>query len=229
MSASPSTPLEAAAAYRLWAGTYDAENPLTTLDGRAAALLTPPLPGKALLDAACGTARRLVFADAPPGRAIGIDLVFEMLRKGRADRERPRATAVGDLRALPVRPAAFDVVWCRLAAGHLDNLGPLYREIARTLAPGGVTIVTDFHPDAIRAGHRRVFRDAEGRPHLVEHVLHEPDAHESAAERAGLRLEMRLDLPIDESLRVFWERSDAMGRFACDKGLLLLLALRFRR
>ncbi len=215
-------------AYRLWAGSYDAENPLTTLDGRAAALLTPSLPGKRLLDAACGTARRLVFSDAPPARVIGIDLVLEMLRKGRADRARPRATAAGDLRALPVRPKVFDVVWCRLAAGHVTDLDLLYREIGRALAPGGAAIVTDFHPDAVRAGHKRVFRDAEGRPHVVEHVLHEPEAHESAAGEAGLRLDRRLDLPIDASLRSFWERAEAMDRYEREKGLFLLLAFRFR-
>ena len=148
-----------------------------------------------------------------------------MLRKGRADGTRPRATAAGDLRALPVRPEAFDVVWCRLAAGHLADLTPLYREIARTLAHGGVAIVTDFHPDAVRAGHKRVFRDAAGRSHVVEHVLHGPDAHRSAAESAGLRLDAELDLPIDESLRVFWERADAMDRYERDEGLLDALVL----
>jgi len=223
-------PLPAAAAYRLWAETYDEENPLTTLDRRAATLLSPPLKGKALLDAACGTGRRLVFREGDgPRLAAGIDLVFEMLRRGRAFAERPRATARGDLRALPIASSRFDVVWCRLATGHLPDLPSLYRELARVVAPGGLVLVTDFHPAAVRAGHRRLFRDASGKSHLVAHVVHEPEAHAEAAAAAGLSFDARLDLPVDDDVRVFWQRANALERFERDRGLPLLLALRFRR
>ncbi|MEO8055504.1 MAG: SAM-dependent methyltransferase, partial [Acidobacteriota bacterium] len=70
-------------AYRLWSDTYDEENPLTVLDEAAAWMLTPELEGLDLLDAACGTGRRLVFRENPPRSAAGIDLVFEMLARGR--------------------------------------------------------------------------------------------------------------------------------------------------
>jgi len=222
--------LPAETAYRLWAESYDEENPLTTLDHRAAALLTPPLAGRTLLDAACGTARRLAFGgSAGPRLAAGVDLVFEMLRRGRTDRARRQTTAAGDLRALPLRSSRFDVVWCRLAAGHLPRIAPLYRELARVLAPGGRAIVTDFHPAAVAAGHRRLFRDTSGKSHLVAHVVHEPEAHERAAAAEGLLLESRIDLPIGEEVRVFFERAGALDRYERDRGLPLLLALRFRR
>ena len=230
MSRGEASPLPVEAAYRLWAESYDEENPLTTLDRRAAVLLTPPLEGRTLLDSACGTARRLAFdGDAGPRLAAGVDLVFEMLHRGRADAARRRTTAAGDLRALPFPSSRFDVVWCRLAAGHLPVLAPLYRELARVLAPGGKVIVTDFHPAAVAGGHRRVFRDASGKSHLVTHVVHEPEAHERAAATEGLFLESRIDLPIGAEVRLFWERANAMDRYERDRGLPLLLALRFRR
>ncbi len=230
MSGRAAAPLPVEAAYRIWAESYDEENPLTTLDRRAAALLTPPLAGRTLLDAACGTARRLTFDGiAGPRLAAGIDLVFEMLHRGRADAARPRTTAAGNLRALPFSSSRFDVVWCRLAAGHLPAIAPLYRELARVLAPGGRAIVTDFHPAAIAAGHRRLFRDASGKSHLVTHVVHLPEAHEQAASAEGLHLESRIDLPIGDDVRFFFERADALDRYERDRGLPLLLALRFRQ
>ncbi|HUM02716.1 MAG TPA: class I SAM-dependent methyltransferase [Thermoanaerobaculia bacterium] len=230
MSGRDAAALPAETAYRLWAESYDEENPLTTLDHRAAALLTPPLAGRTLLDAACGTARRLAFGgSAGPRLAAGVDLVFEMLRRGRTDRARRQTTAAGDLRALPLRSSRFDVVWCRLAAGHLPRIAPLYRELARVLAPGGRAIVTDFHPAAVAAGHRRLFRDTSGKSHLVAHVVHEPEAHERAAAAEGLLLESRIDLPIGEEVRVFFERAGALYWYERDRGLPLLLALRFRR
>ena len=62
-------------------------------------------------------------------------------------------------------------MWCRLAAGHLLKIAPLYREFARVLRKGGYAVLTDFHPDAIRRGHARAFRDASGAAHVVEQMV----------------------------------------------------------
>jgi len=192
--------------------------------------LTPPLAGESLLDAACGTARRLVFDDGNgPASAFGADLVFEMLHQGRREPRRPRGTAAADLGALPFPAGHFGVVWCRLAAGHLPRLAPLYGELARVLRPGGRAIVTDFHPEAIRGGHRRVFRDAGGKSREVTHVVHEAAAHEREAAGAGLAFEARLEYGIGGEVRPFWERACALDRFEREHGSPLLLAFRFRK
>jgi SAM-dependent methyltransferase len=223
-------PLPTRAAYRLWAATYDVENPLTTLDSLAVRFFSHDLAGRDLLDAACGTARRLVFGEkGRPRKACGVDLVYEMLAAGRRDSARPRATAGGDLRALPFPAASFDVVWCRLAAGHLPSLAPLYRECGRVLRPGGYVVVTDFHPDAIRKGHARTFRDVSGISHAVEHVVYEEPAHEAAAVDAGLTFDATGSFGVGSEVRVFYERAKKLDRYAADAGLPLLLALRFSK
>lgn len=77
-------PLPAREAYRLWVDTYDAENPITVLEQHAVRMLTPPLAGGWLLDAGCGTGRRLPRTGGRgPRRVVGVDLVFEMLRHAR--------------------------------------------------------------------------------------------------------------------------------------------------
>jgi ubiquinone/menaquinone biosynthesis C-methylase UbiE len=223
-------PLETRPAYRLWAATYDVENPLTTMDLLAVRFFSHDVEGKDLLDAACGTARRLVFPKGQaPKSACGVDLVFEMLAAGRRDPARPRATAGGDLRALPFAAALFDVVWCRLATGHLLKIAPLYREFARVLRRGGHAVVTDFHPEAIRRGHARAFRDASGAAHVVEHVVHEPADHEAAAREAGLTFDAAGSLGVGSEVRPFYERAKKLDRYAKDAGLPLLLALRFSK
>jgi len=227
---SAESPLGTGPAYRLWAATYDVENPLTTLDSLAIRLFSHDIGGKRLLDAACGTARRLVFPKGhAPKSACGVDLVFEMLAVGRRDRARPRTTAGGDLRALPFGAELFDVVWCRLAAGHLLQIAPLYREFARVLRKGGYAVVTDFHPDAIRRGHARAFRDASGAAHVVEHVVHDADAHEASAREAGLAFDASGSLGVGAEVRPFYERAKKLDRYAADLGLPLLLALRFSK
>jgi SAM-dependent methyltransferase len=221
--------LAARDAYRLWSDTYDEENPLTVLDEAAVRVFTPELEGLDLLDAACGTGRRLVFRGNAPRSAAGIDLVFEMLARGRRVPGRPATTGAADLRALPFSGARFDVAWCRLAAGHLPALAPLYAELARVLRPGGCAVVTDFHPEAIRRGHARIFRDAAGSSHAVEHVVHESGDHEAAARAAGLVFDSGGWLGVGSEVRPFYERAGKLDRFARDAGMPLLLALRFAR
>ncbi len=225
--ASPS-PLPAREAYRLWAGSYDGENPVSFLDRLAVAELTPGLSGLALLDAGCGTARRLAFdAESGPRLAIGVDLVVEMLAEARRHPERSRRLAAGDLLRLPIAAGAFDVAWCRLVAGHLEGLGPLYRELARAVRPGGAVVVTDFHPEAARRGHVRSFRDAAGARRLVEHHVHEPAEHEAAARAAGLELRAFREPAVGPSVRPAYEEAGSLGAYERDRGLPLVAAFLF--
>ncbi len=229
MTAEAAPPLSPREAYRLWAPSYDGENVLSALDERAAAVLTPPLPGLSLLDAACGTARRLRFpARSGPRLATGIDLVLEMLLCARPDPSRSRRLAAGDLGRLPLASGAFDVVWCRLAAGHLRTVAPLYAELGRVTRAGGAIVVTDFHPEAARQGHVRSFRDASGARRLVEHTVHETDTHVEAACASGLDVEKRLELAVGPEVRQLYEKSGGLDRYERDRGLPLLAAFLFR-
>lgn len=220
--------LPARDAYRLWAPRYEAENAVTLLEDRTVAELTPPADGRALLDAGCGTARRLQ-PRAGAGLALGVDLVPEMLAAGRALRPAGPPLVAADVTALPVRDGVFDLVWCRLVAGHVPALGALYRELARVSRPGAAVVVTDFHPAAARAGHERTFRDGSGRVWAIEHHVHEPEDHERAAGAAGLALDRRVDAAVGPEVREFYERAGALDRYEAQRGLPLVLALRFTR
>lgn len=241
--------LPARGAYRLWAPTYEAETAVSLLDEQVVAELGPPVAGRRLLDAGCGTARRLRAAGGAALRA-GADLTWEMLREGarmdsgrdgavaparpRAAAPRPGAAgapalAAADVRALPFATGAFDLVWCRLVVGHLADLGAAYAELARVCAPAGDVVVTDFHPDAARAGHARTFRDAAGRVRAVEHHVHPPAAHLRAAAASGLEpIEWR-DGVVGPAVRALYEHAGRLDAYDAQLGLPLVLAVSFRR
>ncbi|HEX7049396.1 MAG TPA: class I SAM-dependent methyltransferase [Longimicrobiales bacterium] len=220
-------PLSAAEAYPLWAEHYDRETAVSSLENAAVEALTPRLAGRALLDAGCGTGRRLLHA-AGAARVVGADLVPAMLLAGRRN-ALAGVPAVGtDFRMLPFAAAVFDVIWCRLAIGHVAEIGPVYREFARVAKPGACLIITDFHPDAARAGHQRTFRDATGRLHAIEHYIHLPSDHERAARDAGLTLEIRRDCAVGPAIRSFYERAGKLAAYEAQRGLPLVLALGFR-
>lgn len=219
--------LPAREAYRLWAPVYDRETAVSALEERVVGELGPSPAGLALLDVGCGTARRLT---GPRARfAVGVDLVPAMLAEGRRRGRRAGALVAGDVRRLPIRAGAFDLVWCRLVLGHLADLDAAYGELGRVARAGSALVVTDFHPAAAAAGHRRTFRDGGGRLREVEHHVHEASDHLRAARGAGWKERVRVDACPGEPERAVYEAAGRPDLLEAGRAQPLVLAMAFTR
>ncbi|MEI9979840.1 MAG: class I SAM-dependent methyltransferase [Edaphobacter sp.] len=205
-------------AYRLWAPTYEAETATSALDQELANTMLRGLPQTHLLDAGCGIGRRI--QNIP--NAIGIDLSPEMLAAGRA-----RNVMTGDIRTMPFHSNCFDMVWCRLVLGHLPDPLRAYREMFRVCRPGGYVFITDFHPDAAAAGHRRTLTDNAGAVHAIEHYIH--NNHIQLAMEAGLSFVAHCDGAVGPSVRDFYIRGIGLKAYKRDIGLKLVAAFLFRK
>lgn len=210
--------LDAREGYRLWASSYSDETATSFLDEELARAMLNGLPQVRLLDAGCGIGRRIAHI---PG-AVGMDASPEMLAAGGY-----RNTMKGDVRSMPFAPDSFDMAWCRLVLGHLPDAQPAYRELARVCIPGGHVFVTDFHPDAVAAGHQRTFTDATGTVHEIEHYVHRD--HAALAGNAGLSLIARQDGVVGPSIRHFYARGIGMKAYRRDAGLKLVAAYLFHK
>ncbi len=216
-------------AYRLWAPSYDAESAFSVIEDDGVRAHSPaPTRGMRLLDAACGTGRRLAGAVGQGALGVGIDLVADMLREGR-QRHGPLPVAVADLQALPFRSASFDLLWCRLALGHLERIEPAYRELARVAAARATLVVTDFHPAAAEAGFARAFTDRAGTEHAVRHFRHDVAEHRAAAKAAGLVLRAAVDLTVGPAAQPFYEAAGRGRQYQEQRGRPMVLLLRFER
>lgn len=152
-----------------------------------------------------------------------------MLEVGRRLRGRDIRVSVADVRALPFPTRTFDVVWCRLVLGHTQRLDPAYQEFFRVTKPGGSLTVTDFHAEAVAAGHVRTFRDVDGVVHAVETQPHTAEDHRQAAASAGFLLTTARDCRVGPEVRNFWLQAGALERYEAQLGTPLLLALRFAK
>ena len=224
------SPLSAREGYRRWAPHYAQETAISFLEARLVEAVTPPATGQRLLDAGCGTGRRLIACGA--AEAVGIDLSPEMLAAGvgiGASRQHPHLrTMVGDIRALPLEDGGFDIVWCRLAIGHLPACAGAYAELARVAAPGATIIVSDFHEAAHHAGHRRSFRDAEG-VHEIEHYLHTVIDQQNAARATGLEPVGQHEAAIGLYALPFYEKAGRAELYREHEGLPVVSLLTFRK
>jgi malonyl-CoA O-methyltransferase len=217
--------LGAQEAYRLWAPSYADETAISFLETELTADLTPPLPGLRLLDAGCGTGRRLDGVGAV--LAVGVDISPEMLAAG-PDRDPAVETLVADIRDLPLPDRGFDVIWCRLVIGHLPDCAPVYAELARVADTGARLIVTDFHPSAWAAGHRRTFRHGP-EVYEIEHHVHDFYRHLDAAGAAGWRLVETRSAVIGPAARPFYVKAGRASLYDEHEGLPVVLGLAFER
>lgn len=109
-------------------------------------------PGARVLDLACGSGRNLVALARRGARAVGVDLLPDALERASrlACGEAITLVVADATRALPFRPASFDVV-----AGfrYLDRA--LFPRLPELLVPGGEVWWETFGPEQARFGHPR--------------------------------------------------------------------------
>lgn len=208
--------------YRLWAPVYASETVVSALDEELARALSPPADGRTMLDAGCGIGRRIPQARA--NFAVGVDLSLAMLAAG----GRTNVVAA-DLRALPFSAEQFDLIWCRLVLGHLRDLLSAFSEFSRIGRKSAHLLVTDFHPDAVAAGHVRSFRDLAGAVHEIEHHLHSESDYIETAESAGFTTVAARTGLVGPSVAGMYRRAGRMAAYERDKGLALVAGFLFRQ
>jgi malonyl-CoA O-methyltransferase len=157
------------------------------MDVEQAAVLSllPPVAGRRVLDAGCGTGRYVTLLNALGARAVGIDLSSAMLGHARAV---SATIARADLLALPLRDESCDVVVSGLAAMDVADLQAMVSEFKRVLRRGGAVVYSTLHPIGRARGWTRTFEARGHRYELAAH-WHSTADHHRACERVGLSID----------------------------------------
>jgi ubiquinone/menaquinone biosynthesis C-methylase UbiE len=202
--------LSAIEGYRLWSRTYDDTlNPLLALEMRILSAHVKAVAGTWILDAGCGTGRWMNWAQSRGACVFGIDACYEMLLKARQKPGLEGHSALADVQAIPFEDDAVDLAMCSFTIGYLQSPSRVIQELARVSRR---LIVTDLHPDAVRAGWTRSFRDGDRIYQLkqYEHSIAELDA---CARRTGFVFERRIEACFDEPEREIFRRAGKENAF----------------
>lgn len=185
-----------ASAYDGWSGTYESmEN--ATRDLAAAALREQEvrLSGRDALEIGCGTGVNTRYLAENCRSVTAMDFSEGMLREARANVAAENVKfARGDIRfAWEAANSSFDLVVCALVLEHIEDLGHIFDEAARTLRPGGEFLLYELHPYRQLRGGQAQFKAAESEEIVyVPAYLHGVSEFVNTAINAGFTL-ARLD------------------------------------
>jgi SAM-dependent methyltransferase len=189
------TPIEG---YGAWAPCYDqTANPLLALESRVLSRFLADFRGKRILDVGCGTGRWMESLESRGAFVFGVDLCGEMLAVASAKPSLTGRFAVADIESLPVKPDSFDLALCCFTLSYATHLATALAELARVARR---VVVTDLHPEAMRRGWKRSFRQ-HGHTIEIAHARHSIEELDEAALGAGLSRPVRLEVAFGEPER----------------------------
>ena len=188
-------------AYGQWAATYDSDRNLTRdLDQ----VVTRDTLGRfhchSILELGSGTGKNTAFLSQLARQVYGIDFSEAMLSRAREKLDLDNvAFTVGDLtRPWPFRSQSAELISCNLVLEHIQDLGFIFSEAARSLSPHGRLFISELHPFRQYHGARANFQRADERTEIPAFVHHISDFLDTAAAN-GLAL---------KELREWWHAED---------------------
>ncbi|MDQ6813863.1 MAG: class I SAM-dependent methyltransferase [Bacteroidota bacterium] len=177
-------------AYNNWADQYDTNNNKTR-DLEAVALKTS-LSGMFFdncLEIGCGTGKNTEWLVDHANNILAIDLSNEMLKKAREKIVSKKVwfQQANVLSTWTFGTDLYNLVTFSLVLEHIENLDPVFAEVANALAPGGYVYIGELHPFKQYSGSKAKF-DTEARTQVVTCFNHHISDFTQAAKRHGLSL-----------------------------------------
>jgi 2-polyprenyl-3-methyl-5-hydroxy-6-metoxy-1,4-benzoquinol methylase len=176
-------------AYNSWASQYDTNlNKTRDLEALALREVLSGISFSNCLEIGCGTGKNTEWLVQKAQHITAVDLSDEMLAKARA---KITSGTVDFKQADITKPwtfgTNFDLVTFSLVLEHIENLEPIFREVAAALQPGGHVYIGELHPFKQYSGSKARFDTEEGLQ-VVECYNHNISDFIQAAKKHGLTL-----------------------------------------
>lgn len=182
--------LDVAAAYDVWATSYDSyDNPMVFAAGHALSQAPISLEQKTVLEFGCGTGRNLgALAARGASNLIGFDLSAAMLAEAR-QRDDTWTLFQADMGApIALHDHSVDFILFSLTLEHVADLTPALQEARRLVRADGAIKIIEIHPFVSLQGISAHFKTADGAEITMPAFAHQFQDWLAAFNRAGLRV-----------------------------------------
>jgi ubiquinone/menaquinone biosynthesis C-methylase UbiE len=226
--------IPASEAYDLWADAYDQQPDNAVLaaeqllfDSLMTHLSLPP--GAVIGDVGCGTGRHWsVLYQLNPSRVLGFDVSAGMLKKLAEKFPDAELQQVSNWQLSNLPSHTCNLVVSTLALAHIHEGERALKEWNRVLKPGGWLLLTDYHPELLKKGGNRSFV-ADNQTHYIQNFIYPVDSIRMYASKINWIEKKFSEITIDEPLRQFYEKQDAIHLYEKFKGQPLLYGLLYQK
>jgi len=225
--------IEPGKAYDHWAGSYDSQpdNLMLALDEALTGELLDGLPLQSMViaDIGCGTGRHWQkLMEKMPALLQGFDVSAGMLSMLKQKYPKAKTFLLKDFHLPELRTNTCDLVSTTLTIAHIENIQEALEEWKRVLKPGGHIIITDYHPDALAKGAKRTFSQ-RGRVIAIRNHVHSIESLKTITRQLHLEPVRFIERKIDESVRHFYEKQNALHLFEQFYGVPIIFGIHLKK
>ena len=218
-----------APAYDIWAANYDdqPDNLMLVLDEALFTELfsTIEIKNHNIVDVGCGTGRHWKkIMDKVPQQITGFDVSENMLAKLQQKFPQAVTHVIINDSLQPLADNSCDLLISTLTIAHIENAVAALQEWNRVLKPGGNIIITDYHPAALEKGAKRTFKHGDTVV-AIKNYVHTIENITAAAKQLKLSLVRLIEKNIDDSMRPYYEKQDALAVYEAWKGTPVIYGL----
>jgi ubiquinone/menaquinone biosynthesis C-methylase UbiE len=177
-------------AYNEWSDIYDSNPNLTRdLDSTVTRALVAGRRFDSILELGCGTGKNTTFFAQVGRRVHALDFSEGMIRKAidKVKAVNVRFEEADLTRRWPCNDRAYDLISCNLVLEHIEDLGHIFSEAARTLKNNGQFLVDELHPIRQYSGTKARFERGDEIVEVDAFVHHISD-FTNVASANGLKL-----------------------------------------
>ena len=220
-------------AYEMWADIYEKEtdNLMLYFDrilfGQF--LSNVNLNNKIILDFGCGTGRYWNdLLNKEPAKIIGCDISGSMINKLRLKFPTAETHILQDNYLKFLKDDSVDFIISTLVIAHVKHIEEVIKEWGRILKKDGKIFITDFHPEALEKGAKRTFKK-NGKTITIKNYVHPLEKLTRIFSSLDFELKDVNEKIIDESVKEFYEKKDALNLFQKFKNIPMIYSLQFQK
>ncbi len=220
-------------AYDLWSASYDQQpdNLMLALDESIFSQLINniSIENTVILDIGCGTGRHWdTILVKKPQKLIGFDVSEGMLKILREKFPHAESYRSSGHQLDRINDSSCDLIISTLAVAHIENLEEAFYEWNRVLKTGGDIIITDYHPEALAKGAERTFCH-NNKIISVKNHIHALEKIRALGRRLNWRETSFKERHIDDSVRHYYEKKQALAVFERFSGLPVIYGIQLRK
>jgi len=216
-------------AYDIWSKNYDSQpdNLMLAFDEEVfSALLNDVDVSNAIIaDIGCGTGRhwKKMF-NKNPKKLIGFDVSEGMLKMLQQKFPVAQTYLLLNDELSQLQNESCDIIISTLTIAHIKNAGAAIAEWNRVLKPGGQMIITDYHPSALQNGAKRTFKH-NNKTVAIKNYVHTLERLREITRQLHLQECRLIEKKIDESLKPFYEKQNALTVYEKWKGISIIYGM----